>query len=370
MGLPYRWFGRPLLRIQDSEKAHLRSLKLLRLSTATAPGRWILRQLYRPRHSLPVNVFGQTYRHPLGLAAGMDKNGIGLRGWSTIGLAFVEIGGVTMLPQQGNPKPRMFRANNSQALVNRMGFNNEGSESIRDRLETYTKRYGRLDVPLWVNLGKSKITPLEEAHVDYATSLERLWLYADVFVVNVSSPNTPQLRELQNNEELKRILSSCHEANHRCAVEYQQLERPILVKIAPDVTSEQLNAIVSTAKEAGASGIVVCNTTVERPDLVAKKDASVFAQAGGMSGQPLKERSTQLIREVRSLVGPDWPIIGVGGIGSALDAWEKLEAGATLLQAYSGYVFKGPSLTSEIVSGLHKRLIQHGYNNINEVGND
>ena len=368
MGLPYRWFGRPLLRFQDSEKAHLRSLKLLRLSAATPVSRWVLRLLYKPRQQLPVTVFGQTYKHPLGLAAGMDKNAVALRGWNAIGLAFIEIGGVTMLPQNGNPKPRMFRADGSQALVNRMGFNNEGSEAIRDRLEAHVKRHGRSKVPIWVNLGKSKVTPLEDAHEDYATSLERLWPFADVFVVNVSSPNTPNLRELQNDEGLNRILSRCHEVNQRCASEQQGVERPILVKIAPDVTQEQLELIVKTAISAGASGIVVCNTTVERPEQPSKKDTAVFAQAGGMSGQPLKERSTYLIREVRKMVGPDWPIVGVGGIASSDDAWDKLEAGATLLQAYSGFVFNGPALTGEIISGLHQRLKQAGYTQLSEIG--
>ena len=367
MGLGYRLFGRPLLRFQDSEKAHLRSLSMLRLAASTPPGRWMLKSLYKPRRSLPVTVFGQTYAHPFGLAAGMDKNAVALNGWSALGLAFIEIGGVTMHRQDGNPKPRMFRANQAQALVNRMGFNNEGSEAIQARLQAYFSRHGRPPVPLWVNLGKSKITPLEDAHEDYATSMQRLWEFTDVFVINVSSPNTPQLRELQNDEGLTRILQACNEVNRACAEAHDAAEKPLLVKIAPDLEAQQLAMIVRTSQSEGASGMVVSNTTVQRPDAGASSDARVFEQAGGMSGKPLKDRSTALIQEVRALAGPDWPIVGVGGISSGRDAWEKIEAGATLLQAYSGFVFEGPSLTKSVVSGLHRHLAEHSMSSLDDA---
>jgi dihydroorotate dehydrogenase len=367
MGLGYRLFGRPLLRFQDSEKAHLRSLSMLRLAASTPPGRWMLKSLYKPRRSLPVTVFGQTYTHPFGLAAGMDKNAVALNGWSALGLAFIEIGGVTMHRQDGNPKPRMFRANQARALVNRMGFNNEGSEAIQARLQAYFSRHGRPSVPLWVNLGKSKITPLEDAHEDYATSMQRLWEFTDVFVINVSSPNTPQLRELQNDEGLTRILQACNEVNRACAEAHGAAEKPLLVKIAPDLDAQQLAMIVRTSQSGGASGMVVSNTTVQRPNGGDSSDARAFEQAGGMSGMPLKDRSTALIREVRALAGPDWPIVGVGGISSGRDAWEKIEAGATLLQAYSGFVFEGPSLTKSVVSGLHRLLAEHSMGGLDEA---
>ena len=367
MGFFYRWFGRPLLRFQDSERAHTRSLNLLRAASATSIGRLGLRLLYRPRYSLPVNVFGHRYNHPFGLAAGMDKNATALNGWASLGLSFIEIGGVTMVAQEGNEKPRMFRADASKALVNRMGFNNDGSEAIQQGLQHHFKRYGKPTSPLWVNLGKSKITPLDEAHTDYATTMDRLWPFADVFVINVSSPNTPNLRELQNDVGLRRILDACHEINAKHAADRSNQAKPLLVKIAPDLTQEQLELVVRTAQDGNAAGIVVCNTTVERPSSPPSGERDVFAQTGGMSGQPLKQRSTALIRHVRQIAGPDWPIVGVGGISSAEDAWEKIQAGATLLQAYSGFVFEGPSLGKSVVHGLRRRLRAGGYASIDQA---
>ena len=367
MGVGYRWFGRPLLRFQDSEKAHGRSLSLLRLASSNPISRLALRMMYKPRVSLPVELFGHEYIHPFGLAAGMDKNAKALLGWEATGLSFVEIGGVTMLEQGGNPQPRMFRAPHAQALVNRMGFNNDGSQKIQRSLERHIKRHGRLGIPVWVNLGKSKVTPLDEAHLDYGTTLERLWSYGDVFVINVSSPNTPNLRELQDDEGLTRILHHCLAVNDEQAAYLDAKPKPILVKVAPDMTGEQLVHIAKTAKENGADGIVLSNTTVDRPESPHPRDVSVFDQQGGMSGQPLKERSTAMIRTVRQAIGDGWPIIGVGGIANAQDAWEKIEAGATLLQAYSGFVFEGPSLTKQVVHGLSKRLKSSKHDSIAEV---
>ena len=357
MGFLYRWFGRPLLRFQDSERAHHRSLALLRLTASNPLGRLALRTMYKPRRRLPVTVFGHTYDHPFGLAAGMDKNATALGGWESVGLAFIEIGGVTMLQQDGNPKPRMFRADVSKALVNRMGFNNAGSEAIAAKLGLLKRRGVKHDVPLWANLGKSKLTPLDDAHIDYATSLTRLWNHVDVFVINVSSPNTPQLRTLQNDDHLVRILMACHEANAACAEQNGRDVKPILVKIAPDLDDHQLQTVVHTAKGNGGAGIVVSNTTVSRPEPAHPKEKRVFAEQGGLSGQPVKGRSTDLIRQVRQLAGPEWPIVGVGGVASADDAWEKISAGATLVQAYSGFVFEGPALTKAVVHGLHRRVL-------------
>ncbi len=369
MGVAYRWFGRALLRFQDSEKAHKRSLNLLRLAAATPPGRLLLRTMYKPRRSLPVTIFGHEYAHPFGLAAGMDKNAVALRGWATIGLSFIEIGGVTMHGQAGNEKPRMFRAPTSQALVNRMGFNNAGSEAIAKQLSRCYARQGKPKVPLWVNLGKSKITPLDEAHTDYATSMERLWKYTDVFVINVSSPNTPNLRELQDDEGLIRILNACELVNQQQMSIMGGKRKPLLVKIAPDLTTEQVKHIVKTAKSHGADGMVVCNTTVQRPDDSTPKDQRVFDEKGGMSGKPLRVRSTELIRQVRKFAGPAWPIIGVGGISTPADAWEKIGAGATLLQAYSGFVFEGPSLVKSVVHGLDKNMRDAGIDTISQAVN-
>ncbi|MEL0330699.1 MAG: quinone-dependent dihydroorotate dehydrogenase [Candidatus Poseidoniales archaeon] len=367
MGVIYRWFLRPFLRFQDSEKAHGRSLNMLRVMGSNPVSRRMIRLLYNPRKSLPVELFGHHYKHPFGLAAGMDKNAKALRGWESAGLSFVEIGGVTMLEQSGNPKPRMFRAAPSQALVNRMGFNNHGSERIQASLHEHFARHGRPSIPLWVNLGKSKVTPLNEAHVDYGTTLKRLWLYGDVFVVNVSSPNTPNLRDLQNDDGLKRILHHCMAINQEMAEANNANAKPLLVKLAPDMTSEQLVHLAKTARDIGADGIVVSNTTIERPDSSNTSEQRVFSEQGGLSGQPLKARSTEMIRTVRAAVGTEWPIIGVGGIGSAADAWEKIEAGATLLQAYSAFVFEGPALTKQVVHGLHQRLSVSPHSTITEA---
>ena len=367
MGVAYRWFGRPLLRFQDSEKAHARSLRLLRIASNNPLSRGLLKLLYRPKVGVPVSLFGTTYAHPFGLAAGMDKNAKALRGWEATGLSFVEIGGVTMLEQSGNPKPRMFRAPHAQALVNRMGFNNNGSEKIERALDHHTKRYGKPGIPIWVNLGKSKVTPLSDAHLDYGTTLERLWSHGDVFVINVSSPNTPNLRELQDDEGLVRILSHCSAINQRCSELHGLSLKPLLVKVAPDMTDEQLVHIALTAKANGADGIVVSNTTVERPPSISSKDTTVFQETGGLSGRPLRERSTAMIATVRQAVGPDWPIIGVGGISCADDAWEKICAGATLVQAYSGFVFEGPALTKAVVHGLAKRLKSSEHSTIEEA---
>ena len=198
MGVIYRLFGRPLLALQDSERAHLRSLKLLRFLSNNPLSRTMLRIVYNPQKSVSVEVLGQRYKHPFGLAAGMDKNAVSLRGWEATGLGFIEIGGVTQHKQDGNAKPRMFRADKTKALVNRMGFNNQGSQQIAENLQKHFKKYGAPGVPIWVNLGKSKTTSLDDAHTDYASTMKLLWPFADVFVVNVSSPNTPNLRELQN----------------------------------------------------------------------------------------------------------------------------------------------------------------------------
>ncbi len=367
MGLGYRWFGRPLLRFQDSEKAHGRSLSMLRFASNNPFTRGLLKVLYRPKVSMPVTLFGTEYAHPFGLAAGMDKNAKALRGWEATGLSFVEIGGVTMLEQSGNPKPRMFRAPQSQALVNRMGFNNDGSEKIQRALQDHVSRYGQPGIPVWVNLGKSKVTPLAEAHLDYGTTFERLWAFGDVFVVNVSSPNTPNLRELQDDEGLVRILSHCKAVNLQCSETHGSSPKPVLVKVAPDMTDEQLIHIAQTARANGADGMVVSNTTVERPTSAIGKDLSVFQETGGMSGRPLRKRSTEMIATVRRATAPDWPIIGVGGISGADDAWEKIRAGATLVQAYSGFVFEGPALTKVVVHGLAKRLAESGFSTVEEA---
>tara|TARA_Y100000768_G_scaffold82123_1_gene58511 strand:+ start:212 stop:1345 length:1134 start_codon:yes stop_codon:yes gene_type:complete len=367
MGLVYRLFARPFLALQDSEKVHLRTLKLLRILCSNPLTRLPLRVLYKPKKSLNLNLFNQDYAHPFGLAAGMDKKAEALIGWETIGLGFIEIGGITQLEQEGNPKPRMFRSSSSKSLVNRMGFNNPGSEKMSTTLKKHFEKHGKPGVPLWINLGKSKLTPLDESHVDYSTTFERLWEYGDVFVINVSSPNTPNLRELQNDESLAKIINSCQAINEKLASKHNSSIKPILVKIAPELNDQQLEMVVNTAMSCNCDGIVATNTTTSRPKPDSNSEKLVFDQKGGMSGKPLSNKSTDFIKRIYSLTEGKWPIIGVGGIMNSEDAWEKITAGASLIQAYSGFVFEGAGLTKSVVNGLSKKLKQHGLTNISEA---
>ena len=351
MGWPYRTFVRPIQRLQSSEGAHGRALRMLRLASATAPGRAMLRWLYRPKKAESVEVWGLNFPNRFGLAAGMDKRAEALRGWSSIGFGFIEIGGVTMHAQDGNPKPRMFRDDRSRALIKRMGFNNDGSEAVANRIRDHVKRKGPLPCPVLANLGKSKVTPNEEALLDYATSMERLHDVVDGFVVNVSSPNTPNLRDLQHEATLKTLLEGL--ATRLDVMNSgHSTPRPMLVKFAPDLAEATLLRMVDVARHAGADGVVLTNTTVERGEPTHPAQAQFLAETGGLSGAPLKDRSTEMIRAVHEHTNGSWPIIGVGGISTAADAKEKLDAGATLLQAYSAFVFEGPSLVRSVVDGL------------------
>ena len=365
MGLGYRIFVRPFLKFQDSEKAHKRSLFLLKIFSSNFISRKILSLLYRPK-DLPISVFGHQFPHPFGLAAGMDKKAEAINGWQSIGLGFIEIGGITYHEQKGNPKPRMFRCDSSRALINRMGFNNPGALKTQSFLKKYYQNKGRPDVPIWVNLGKSKITENKDAHEDYSNTLDLLWDLADIFVINVSSPNTPNLRELQNQEQMRTILNACMKTNRKNAAKLSEKEKPILVKIAPDITDEQLNGIISAAMECGCSGIVATNTTVSRPDTNSTRDARLFTENGGLSGAPLHDNSTEFIRKIHKITKGNWPIVGVGGIMSADDAWEKIAAGATLIQAYSGFVFEGPSLVKTVVKGLQHEVHTRGLHNLSD----
>jgi len=366
MGLGYRLVSRPLLALQDSEKAHARSLLGLRAMASNPISRSALRLLYKPKE-LEVKRFNMAYKNPFGLAAGMDKRAEALRGWESLGLGFIEIGGVTAEEQPGNPKPRMFRSGSSRALVNRMGFNNPGSENIARKLDQHITRFGQPQVPLWANLGKSKNTPLTDAPMDYATTMRRLWSYCDVFVINVSSPNTPNLRELQHDSALEEIVSACTAVNGELSKQHNRPTKPLLVKIAPDLSDDQLVAVVKTARSSGCDGIVATNTTVERPEAASKKEQHVFSQPGGMSGAPVNARSTAMIHRIYQLTNCEWPIVGVGGISNAEDAWAKIGAGASLLQAYSGFVFEGPGLTKNVVNGLHKKLQSSEFSSLDEA---
>ena len=350
MGRVFRFISRPLPAVQDSEKAHGRSLLMLRILASNPVTRFVLRTLYKPTHNLPIRRFGIDFEHPFGIAAGMDKRAEALRGWESVGLGFSEIGGVTMLEQEGNPKPRMFRHGRDRALVNRMGFNNPGSEKVALRLKQSRKHNRK--IPVWANLGKSKLTPLSEAKDDYATTLRRLWCDIDLFVINVSSPNTPGLRDLQHGDYLSSIIRECSSENKKSADMYGGNIKPILIKIAPDLTLPELEQILDIAIAENIDGIVATNTTLQRPN----EEDKAYKQSGGCSGTPLTTRSTELIHHIFKYTNGNLPIVGVGGIMSSEDAWEKIINGASLLQAYAGFVFEGPGLTKEIVNGIRRKL--------------
>lgn len=347
----YRQVARPLLFAQDSEAVHNRTLAALALASRSAPlTRLVAAVCDAP--ALPVRRFGLTFPNPLGLAAGMDKQAVAVPLWSALGFGFSELGGVTWHPQSGNPKPRMFRAVADEALVNRMGFNNGGATALAARLADWRTRGLWPAHPVGINLGKSKITPLEQAADDYARSFRALRTVADFFVVNVSSPNTPNLRQLQDKAALDEILAALQSINH----DARHPAKPILVKVAPDLSFDALDEILELAGPRQLAGMVATNTTITRPATNDSAATRTYQETGGLSGRPLRQRSTEVIRHLYRQSRGQLPIIGVGGIFNAEEAWEKVTAGASLVQIYSGLVFEGPGLIREIIEGLSDRL--------------
>ena len=366
MSLLYRTILRPTVFLQDSEKAHSRILAVLSGMSRSRLSLSLLGNLYRSPE-LPVKLFNLDFPNPIGVAAGMDKNGSALPSWQSIGYGFCEIGGVTLHEQPGNPKPRMFRVTKDKALINRMGFNNIGANALQEKLQYWRDKGLWPDSPVGINLGKSKVTPLEKAPSDYAGSIKILWKYADFFVINVSSPNTPGLRDLQESKNLESIIEKCCEINKECSEEEGITEKPLLVKIAPELDEGFLEDIVKLIKKHQLSGIVATNTTIDRPETKHISSQKVYKEVGGLSGAPLKDKSTDTIRKIYKLTNGKIPIIGVGGILTTDDAWEKITAGASILQLYTGLVFEGPSIAKKIVKGLKKRLKAEGYESISDA---
>ncbi len=368
----YRNAIRPVLFTHQAEEIHNRTMHVLgRLSRNELALDAMCSFFGAP--DLPVDLFGLRFPNPVGLAAGMDKNAEAVPAWAAMGFGFTELGAATWHGQPGNPQPRVFRAVPEEAIVNRMGFNNLGAEVIAEKLANWRASGRWPNHPVGMNLGKSKITPLEKAPEDYANSFRALRSHLDFFVVNVSSPNTPNLRQLQDKSALQDIFKALQEINSVPASGSQSTTvgaassrkpKPILVKVAPDLTFEALDEILELAGPCRMAGIVATNTTISRP---ASKDPAVqkvYAETGGLSGRPLRERSTEVIRHLYRQSGGKLPIIGVGGIFNAQDAWEKITAGASLVQVYTGYVYEGPWLNREIVSGLIERLEQRGLQNL------
>ncbi|ADY52050.1 dihydroorotate dehydrogenase [Pseudopedobacter saltans DSM 12145] len=293
--------------------------------------------------SLEREVFGLKFKNPVGLAAGFDKNGEYIEELANFGFGFIEVGTVTPLPQPGNDKPRMFRLPKDEALINRMGFNNKGVDVLARKLES-VKREGLI---IGGNIGKNKNTPNEEAVSDYIKCFDRLFNVVDYFVVNVSSPNTPNLRALQEKEPLKNILNTLQERNNKDGI-----SKPILLKIAPDLTDSQLDDIVEIVQETKIAGVIATNTTISRENL--NSPEYLKNETGGLSGKPVKDRSTEVIRYLSEKSNKAFPIIGVGGIHSAKDAKEKLDAGAALVQIYTGFIYEGPALIKRINKSLKR----------------
>lgn len=365
----YRHGIRPILFAQDPEDIHERTLRWLGWCSRR-PLLLAMMRLLWGAPSLPIETLGLRFPNPVGLAAGMDKAGEALPAWAAMGLGHCELGAVTRHAQPGNPRPRVFRVPPEGAIINRMGFNNPGAQVLAQRLEAWRQRGLWPPHPVGVNLGKSKITPLEEAAEDYVFSLRHLWPLADFFVVNVSSPNTPNLRRLQDKEALREILTALQHANADAAAEHQAppgFLKPLLVKVAPDLSLKALDEILALVEPCRIAGLVATNTTVERPASRSLRAMDVYAETGGLSGRPLRERSTQIVAHLYRQTGGSLPIIGVGGIFSGRDAWEKITAGARLVQLYTGLVFEGPGLPRRIVRQLRRYLRAAGLRTLREA---
>ena len=345
---------KPLLFRSDPERVHDWVMQGLEVSSHS-PGalRLISTACQVKDKRLETNLFGMTFPNPIGLAAGFDKNARAIPTWLALGFGFVEVGSVTALSQPGNPKPRLFRLPEDESIINRMGFNNAGAEAMARRLEKLFEE-GKPAAPLGINLGKSKVTPLEDAPKDYKRSLKLLWDFGDYFVINVSSPNTPGLRALQDKDRLEQLLNTVQNF-----VRAQSYPKPVLLKIAPDLTFEQVDEILKLAQSYTLSGIIATNTTVSREGL-----KTVVEEGGGLSGSPLKDRSLELLTYIYTKVGSALPIVSVGGVSTADDVYERFKAGASLVQLYTSLIYEGPGLLRKLNRGLLERLKQEGIENV------
>jgi len=347
MSWTYRRLVRPWLFSQDAETAHNRALSSLGMVSRSSLACGALRMVCGSP-SLPVEVFGLKFPNPVGLAAGLDKHAAAVPAWGALGFGFSELGGVTWLAQPGNSQPRVFRVVSEKAIVNRMGFNNSGAEAMAVRLAGW-KKGGRWPAhPVGINLGKSKATPLTEAAGDYANSFRVLRDLVDFFVVN-----------LQDKAALDEILAALQSLNTG--------RKPIIVKVAPDLSFTALDEILELTGPRNLAGIVATNTTITRPSSSSPFAQKIYAEAGGLSGRPLRDRSTEVIRHLHRQTGGRLPIIGVGGIFTAADAWEKITAGASLVQIYTGMIYQGPSLAKKIVTELLDRVWKTGAQNWSQV---
>jgi len=335
--------ARPFLFGLDAERAHGLGLKALDLALASGT----IRLLARPRPPLPTKVLGLTFPNPVGLAAGLDKNGAHIDALLALGFGFVEVGTVTPRPQPGNPRPRMFRLPAEQSVINRLGFNNEGVDALVANVERAQRKGGLLGI----NIGKNKDTPNEDAASDYLYCLERVYPLADYVTVNISSPNTAGLRELQEEQALRRLVGTLREAQERLAARHGK-RVPVLVKVAPDLSDNDIDAAARVLGDLMVDGVVATNTTVARTGI---QGNPLAAEAGGLSGAPLMGQATLVLRRLRARLPESIPLVGVGGILSGADAVAKMAAGASLVQCYTGLVYRGPELVGECVDAMRRR---------------
>jgi dihydroorotate dehydrogenase len=359
----YTSIVRPLLFSLPAETAHHFALSTLTAALRAAPVRDAIR---RSHHRSPfgnLKRFGLTFSNPIGLAAGFDKNGEAADALGALGFGFVEVGTVTNEEQPGNPKPRIFRLPQDRALVNRLAFNNCGAKQLVKNLKAHAP-----DCVLGINIGKSRSVPIEKAIPDYLKTFQIVYNVADYIAVNVSSPNTPQLRELQHADMLGELLSQIQTRNRELADKYSlSAPRPLLLKIAPDLSREEIESIVEAAQQTGISGIIATNTTTNREGLQSSPQRIAAAGEGGLSGAPLRDRSNEVIRVIYQLTKGRLPIIGVGGVFTAEDAWEKISAGASLVQIYTGFIYEGPSVARRINDGLRRIVSDAGYVSLDEA---
>jgi dihydroorotate dehydrogenase len=342
----YKLLIRPFLFLFSPETIHHFTFKTLKTLGSIPDVLSLIKSIYSiSDKQLERTLFGITFKNPVGLAAGFDKDAILIDELAAFGFGFIEIGTLTPKPQPGNDKPRLFRLPEDQAIINRMGFNNHGVDEAVEKLRTR-----KSNVIVGGNIGKNKVTPNEQASEDYKKCFEALYPYVDYFVVNVSSPNTPNLRELQEKEPLKKLLSEVKALSLA-----KEKPKPVLLKIAPDLNSDQLSDVVEILKETNTDGVIATNTTISREGLISDTQKVAAIGAGGLSGKPLSARATEVISYLRSKLGPDFPIIGVGGIMSAQDAVDKLNAGADLIQIYTGFIYEGPALIKSINKVLLKK---------------
>jgi dihydroorotate dehydrogenase len=408
MSWPYRAFLRPALFAQDPEAVHEFTLRWLGWAARHRLVRRVVGAFF-DAPPLPISVFGLSFPNPVGLAAGMDKEAAAVPIWAALGFGHCELGAVTWQAQPGNPRPRLFRVVRERAIINRMGFNNQGAAAFAERLAGWQRAGHWPAHPVGVNLGKSRVTPRDKAAEDYAATFRLLWPLADFFVVNVSSPNTPDLRQLQDKAALDEILAALQEAGARCqesglssqeqggrgAEEQrgggaggqgaeqqshvprithhasrpnpQPSSKPLLVKVAPDLSFGALDDILDLVGPRQIAGLIATNTTVSRPETADPQLQRLYAETGGLSGRPLRARSTEIVRHLYRQTRGALPIVGVGGIFTAADAWEKITAGASLVQVYTGLVYEGPGLARRLVRGLRRQLAAAGLSDLTQA---